>query len=242
MEERERQRIKDVETGKGLNQNTGSSVGRGTATRGGAIRKVIAKSIPYTVDWKSVIKRYLRVADNAVKVWSKPGLKGLAGGYAQQGRIPNPNKLDAIFAIDTSGSVGQEQLEYACKIAKEMALGAKNLKVRIVLWHGIAYWISDVITSFGALDETIANITMEQGGTNMSSVAELLEKRNIKPYVTIYITDGYIEEGVPKVPPSKNLVVIVNNAARDEEFRANMAAKFAAAKAEVVATPELNQD
>ncbi len=239
MAAKEQQRIKDLEVGKALGGDREASVTRGTGKGGGAVRKIIAKTIPYTVDWKSVMMRYLRVAENATKVWTKPGIKGLAAGYPQQGKIPNPNKLDAIFAIDTSGSIGTAELEYACAVAKQMAMTARNLKCRIVLWHGEAYYISDPINSQGALEETIKNITTESGGTVMSSVADLLAARNINPYVTIYITDGYVEEDV-RLPRSKNLVVIVNRASSDEEFRTTMAKKFESVNAEVICTPDLS--
>ena len=83
------------------------------------------------------------------------------------------------------------------------------------------------------------NITTESGGTVMSSVADLLAARNINPYVTIYITDGYVEQDV-RLPRSKNLVVIVNRASSDEEFRTTMAKKFESVNAEVICTPDLS--
>jgi len=240
MEDREKQRIRDLEAGKTLagdhkashNHSTGSGAG------GGAIRKVISKSIPIVVDWKGVMKRFLKTTENAKRTWNVPSWRGLAAGYPSQGKIANTDKLDAIVAIDTSGSIGDKELQTACEVTKQIADTAKNLRVRICLWHDVAYYLSRDITGHGALQDTISNLNIESNGTTMSSVAALLAERGIKAKVTIYITDGYVE-GNPILPPSKNLIIIVNHSATDPDFRERMGKMFNDIGAEVVISPSL---
>jgi predicted metal-dependent peptidase len=240
MAEREKQRIRDLEAGKTLagDHKASHSRGSGTGQAGGAIRKVINKSIPLVVDWKGVMKRFLKTTENAKRTWNVPGWRGLAAGYPSQGKIANTDKLDAIVAIDTSGSIGDKELQAACEITKQIADTAKNLRVRICLWHDVAYYLSRDITGHGALQDTISNLNIESNGTNMSSVAALLAERGIKAKVTIYITDGYVE-GNPILPPSKNLVIIINHSATDPDFRELIGKKFNDIGAEVVISPSL---
>jgi predicted metal-dependent peptidase len=230
----EQERRQDIAAG------TEEAKRRASAQRGsgvGGIRGLISKSIPVNVDWRGVIKRYLTGANSSAKTWLKPSYRGLAGGYQAPGKTQTNLKLDAIFALDTSGSIGTEELSQAANYAKQMAAIATNLNVRILLWHDKAYYISPPLTSKGALEGTFKKMSTVSGGTNMSSVAALLQNLKIKPRVTIYITDGFTEDN-PTVPPGDRLFVIVNNATDDEAFREQIQKRYKG-KGQIVFTPSL---
>lgn len=201
---------------RGMSDPTTSSVGRGSGS--GGLRKLIQKSIPVVVDWKGIVKRYLRVASSKTPTWSKLSKRGLAGGYLSPGSSTSPNKLDAVFAVDTSGSVGPDELALAFNFIRDIAKSVPNLNVRILLWHQDAYYISKPITTKGALEETLKSVTAQSGGTTISNIDSFLTKAKVKPVVVIYITDGYVEPD-PKFGNYQKLFIIVNDQANNESVR-----------------------
>lgn len=235
LKQLERERIADLRAGQEEEKRKGSAT-RGVGT--GSIRGVIKKSIPVHVDWKGIIRRYLVGANSSAKTWLKPNIRGLAGGYSAPGKTQTNLKLDAIFALDTSGSIGDAQLQQAAGFAKQMAAAATNLNVRIVLWHSTAYYMSQPLTSKGALESTLTKIVTQSGGTYISSVAAMLQKNKITPKVTIYITDGYTEDN-PAVPPGERLFVVVNSQAlQDDSTKAKIEALYKG-KGQIVFVPDL---
>ena len=235
IKELENQRRNDIRAGEQEAKR------RAQAARGqgvGGIRGIVSKSIPIKVDWKGVIRRYLTAANSSVRTWLKPNIKAMAGGYQSPGKTTSPLKLEAIFAIDTSGSIGSEELSQAANFARQIAAETTNINVRIVLWHSLAYWISQPLTSKGALETTLSKMVTQSGGTELGSVADLLAKQKIRPKVTIYITDGYTESR-PRMPPGEHLFIVVNNAAQQEEFKAKIAELYKG-QGQIVFVPSLN--
>jgi len=240
MKRREREIIDQIRRGQLDVADNPGSVGRGTEGGGGYIRKIINQSLPMIVDWREPIKRYLKAAQNKVtRSWLKPSYKGLAGGYQAPGRIKaNSPKLVAIFALDTSGSVGDIEFGLALSYVKQIADTVSDLDVKVVLWHSTAYYISDPLKNHGSLEKTLDAIKAELGGTVMGSVADLLEDRRINPVVTIYLTDGQVEPK-PKLPAmGGKLFIIVDRNAKDPEFVKTIK-NFLGSYGEVIVTPML---
>jgi predicted metal-dependent peptidase len=169
------------------------------------------------VNWRGIIAAYLQHANSSVPTWMKPSRRGMAAGVPLPSRGSNPNKLHAIFAVDTSGSVGDEQLYIACNYIRKVADTAKNLDVRICLWASQAYYMSPNITDKGALENTLKNIKkfVKSGGNAISDVDRLIKQNKLNPVVTVYITDGQEEESsankLAQAGNYKKLFIIVNS-------------------------------
>lgn len=234
IKEIEQQRRGDISRG----LETKPTAGRGASSKG-AIRKLLQKSIPVFVDWKSVVKRYLRAANAKTTTWLKPSIRGLAGGYQAPGKSTSPNKLDAVFAIDTSGSVGTEELQEAVGFVRDISKTVSNINIRILLWHGVPYYLSAPMSNKGALENLLNNLVTVAGGTNMSAIDPYLQKKKIKPIVVIYITDGYVEAN-PTFGNYQKLFIIVNRQANNEDVKASIEGLFKKF-GQVVITPTLTE-
>lgn len=234
IKEIEQQRRGDISRG----LETKAAAGRGGSSKG-AIRKLLQKSIPVFVDWKSVVKRYLRAANAKTTTWLKPSIRGLAGGYQAPGKSTSPNKLDAVFAIDTSGSVGTEELQEAVGFVRDISKTVSNINIRILLWHGVPYYLSAPMSNKGALENLLNNLVTVAGGTNMSAIDPYLQARKIKPIVVIYITDGYVESN-PTFGNYQKLFIIVNRQANNEDVKASIEDLFKKF-GQVVITPTLTE-
>ena len=234
QKELEQQRIDDLLKGE-LEADRTATPSRGTGV--GGTRRVLKTSIPIRVDWKAIIHRYLKAASKKNTTWLKPNYRGLAGGYQSPGRFQNADKLEAVFAVDTSGSIGTEELGEAFQYIKQIAGTVQDINVRICLWHSEAYYVSMPITSKGALEATLRNLHAQSGGTSISSIDPFLKSRRIRPVLVIYITDGYTEDN-PVFGNYKKLFIIVNKQIRNVEVKKGIE-KIFKPHGEVVFTPDL---
>lgn len=103
---------------------------------------------------------------------------------------------EVVVAIDTSGSIGQEQInEFASELVS-ICEAVEPEAVRILWWdtkvHGEQKFKPDQYAS-------IASMLKPQGGggTRVGCVSEYINKKSIKAECVIVFTDGYVE-GDPK--------------------------------------------
>jgi len=188
----EKEMIDDIKRGA---LDSTRTFGGGGKDKGG-IRQLIQRSIPPDpVNWKGIIASYLQQGNSRAYDWNKLSRRSMASGVPMPGRGTSPTKLSAVFALDTSGSVGDTQLFIACQYIKKAAKAATHLDVRILLWHHQAYFLSKPITDKGALEATLKVIKkdVKAGGNAISDVDRMIKKAKLNPIVTIYITDGQEE-------------------------------------------------
>ena len=178
-----------------------------------SIRQLLKRNLPAEkVDWRGAIKSFLRPGGKGDYSWASIAHRGLPIGMPMPGEAEIEDKLDAIFAIDTSGSVGDKQLYVVCQYAKQIADQASEYNVRIILWSDQAYYVSAPLVESGALQGALAKLKshIKQGGNNMSDVDRVIKQKKLNPYAVIYITDGQ-EPREPTFGKYKKLFVIVSS-------------------------------
>lgn len=151
-------------------------------------------------DWKNALNNVVRrragiiqmgAADYSLSRPSKRSL--LRGGLLRPGMVEQ--LYEAALAIDTSGSMGTDQLEYA-----------KNAACNILEQTGIDHlWLAlcdaAITREFKRtrLREIDSLLMRGRGGTNFNPIFEALKSLRPKPDMLILITDG--DGPAPKVPP-----------------------------------------
>jgi predicted metal-dependent peptidase len=200
----------DIETR--ASRTFGSNGGKVPATR-----KMIQRAIPPDpINWRALIKSYLQQASSKAYTWAKPSRRGMAAGVPLPGRgATAPNKLDAVFAIDTSGSIGSDQLSVFIHYVEKIAKQAEHLNVYVILWHHNAYYCSAPLATKGTLHNLLQKITKntQPGGNDIGDINNLITAKNIKPTVCIYVTDGQEQESTAiklRLAKYKKLFIIVN--------------------------------
>lgn len=207
----ERQRQNDLKDGLNKSGPNKGSTGRGVDT--GGVRADVEASIPKYVDWKSILKKYLTGRKNTYTSWMVPSRRGMAAGYQSPSKLPTPNNLTAVIALDTSGSMGDKEIAEMFGFVKQI-LGMKECvyNIHIVLWHTNMYYYSPKITSLSSFEEISRKIVTQDGGTLISSVKIGLDKLNVRPNLIIYMTDGYVEDHNRRILNNcKKLFLIVNS-------------------------------
>ena len=108
--------------------------------------------------------------------------------------VENETIGEVVVAIDTSGSIGQEQLNAFASELVSICEAVSPDAVRVLWWdtkvHGEQLF-TDNYDQIGSMLKPLGG-----GGTRVSSVAEYINKKKINAECCIVFTDGYLESDV----------------------------------------------
>lgn len=123
--------------------------------------------------------------------------------------VENETIGEIVVGIDTSGSIGQEQLnEFASELVS-IAEAVQPESIRILWWdtkvHGEQLFTENY-EQIGSLLKPLGG-----GGTRVSSVSEYINKKKIKAECVVVFTDGYLENDVVWNINSPTLWLVTEN-------------------------------
>lgn len=123
--------------------------------------------------------------------------------------VENETIGEIVVGIDTSGSIGQEQLnEFATELVS-IAEAVQPESIRILWWdtkvHGEQLFTENY-EQIGSLLKPLGG-----GGTRVSSVSEYINKKKIKAECVVVFTDGYLENDVVWNINSPTLWLVTEN-------------------------------
>ena len=108
--------------------------------------------------------------------------------------VENETIGEVVVAIDTSGSIGQEQLDAFASELVSICEAVSPDAVRVLWWdtkvHGEQLF-TDNYDQIGSMLKPLGG-----GGTRVSSVAEYMNKKKINAECVLVFTDGYLESDV----------------------------------------------
>ena len=163
---------------------------------GAKIPRVIGDMLKPKVDWKEVLREFV---NNATKgsdeyTWRKFNKRQMANDIYLPS-MENESIGELIVAIDTSGSIGGEELtEFASELASICSVATPS-KVRVLWWdtevHGEQVFLPEHY-------HNIKEILKPQGGggTMVSCVSEYVNKQRVEAEALVVFTDGYLESEI----------------------------------------------
>lgn len=159
---------------------------------GAGIDRSITDMLAVKVDWREVLKEFLRTTAKGddLSTWRRPSRRWMAQDAYMPSRISETARRIAI-GIDTSGSIGEQQLRRALT---EIMSACETVKPEAV---DVIYWDASVAgheVYEGDAVSTIAEVTKPRGGggTDPTCMQRYMEARGIKPDCIIQFTDGYV--------------------------------------------------
>ena len=163
---------------------------------GAKIPRVIGDMLEPKVDWREVLREFVSSATkgNDEYTWRKFNKRQMANDIYLPS-MENESIGELIVAIDTSGSIGgQELTEFASELASICSVATPS-KVRVLWWdtevHGEQVFLPEHY-------DNIKEILKPQGGggTMVSCVSEYLNKQRVEAEAIIVFTDGYLESEI----------------------------------------------
>lgn len=185
----------------------------------GMPRSFDKKMLEGKVNWKALLKNFIVGATIVKTDWSRPSRRLGGGSFFHPRKYQEKNELQAVVAIDTSGSITDAVLKTFLSEVMNIIKSnrGKDIKMTVLLWDTTVADAFDLDTkkmSTSQIEAGLMAMKATGGGTELSSVAKFLNKRDpgkpIKGGLLVF-TDGYVEDNpiLPKAP--KKLFLITKN-------------------------------
>lgn len=158
----------------------------------GGIDRELQDLLEPKVDWREVLREFVKATCKAkdTSSWRKPNRRFLGTGTYMPSMI-GEKVGHLVIAIDTSGSIGQDELSDFLSEVKGIAEEVNPSQVDLI------YWDSEVAGHEEYTENDVASIISSTkpkggGGTSPSCVSEYLKDKKIEPECIIMLTDGYV--------------------------------------------------
>lgn len=162
---------------------------------GAKIPRVIKDLMQPDIDWREVLQDFWssHVRGRDEFTWRRFNKGRLADDYYLPSSI-NETIGEVIIAIDTSGSINNEDIAKVAARIKELCETLPPDRIRVLWWdtevHGEQVF-SENYDSIVSMLKPIGG-----GGTRAASVSEYIAKNNLSADCMIVFTDGHVEEEV----------------------------------------------
>lgn len=155
------------------------------------------------IDWKEELRKFLTDRKYTDPRWCHPNRRYIHQGIYLPSRAPEETGVVAV-AIDTSGSIGEKELN---EFGAELNSIIKDLKPEkvVLMWADAAVC---KVQEFTYEDEIVLT-PKGGGGTDFRPVFKYVDKHEIKPKALVYLTDGY--GSFPDEPAPYPTMWVINN-------------------------------
>jgi len=169
-------------------QQAGMNAGKGSSSIYDRMMEQMFKEPPF--DWRGFLDSYLRSYIKDDYTWKRPGRRSQGVGTTLPGAAVQKTMKIGI-AIDTSGSVGDEELEEFFGHINKIMKSFKRFQVDVWCFSTLVH--EDTFHSYTQTDTDItAQKISTTGGTEIKANFEYLNEKNLTQYdCLILLTDGY---------------------------------------------------
>jgi predicted metal-dependent peptidase len=202
-----------VEDAKKLEEKIDKSLREGgimAGRMGAKVPRSISDLLEPKVDWREVLRDFVASATKGKDefTWRKFNKRMLANDMYLPS-LENESIGEIVVAIDTSGSIGQAQLnEFASELASICDTCSPEV-VRVLWWdtsvHGEQVFKGDYAN--------IASMLKPEGfgGTHVSCVNKYVMEKGIKAECVLVFTDGYVEHDIEWQITAPTLWMVTEN-------------------------------
>lgn len=184
------------------------------------IEKLIGKLHEGKIEWRGLLNRYIQSFIPYDYSYEKPNKKSISADYY----IPDTLKerIDVCVGIDTSGSIGEEELnDFVSEMVSLARTFSQRIKMRIIC-HDVDVH-TDYVVENGNIDK-IKRIQIKGGGgtSHLSIFNYIKDKVNCK--VAIFLTDG--ESDIQDIDFKKynfSKIFVISRSGNDKQLKNKIA-------------------
>ena len=136
--------------------------------------------------WKAIMKRFMTEKANDDFSWKRGNRRFIAQGLYLPSRVSDDAAGTMVVAIDTSGSIGEKELQ---EFGNEVNGIHKEVKPKKLI---VIYCDASVnkVVEFGPEDDVKLEM-VGGGGTDFRPPFDYIQEHGIEPKCFVYLTDGY---------------------------------------------------
>ena len=162
---------------------------------GAKIPRVISDLLEPKVDWREALREFVSATTkgNDEFTWRRMNKRHMANDIYLPS-VENESIGEIVVAIDTSGSIGGEQItEFATELVSICDLCQPEV-VRVLWWDTEVH--GEQVFKGNYTDIAKLLKPMGGGGTHVSCVSGYINKNKIKAECVLVFTDGYVENSI----------------------------------------------
>lgn len=192
-------------------------------TNPGMPRSFDKRLLSARVNWKQLLKNFIVGATVVKKDYSRESRKHAGGDFFRPRVYTVKNELQAVIAIDTSGSITDPVLRTFLGEILNIIKSYRSYKISmtVLLWDTRVTDAFEIDTSkmnISAIEKGLLEMKAHGGGTTLSSVKQYLDKKypgkRIKGGLIVF-TDGAVEED-PQLPLAPKKMFFITMDGTDE--------------------------
>ena len=187
----------DADEQRELAQDIDQAVRQGALTAGkvgSGGNRAIDQLLQPEVNWREVLREFITETcrGNDDSTWRQPSRRHMAMGILRPSGITE-RVGELVIAIDTSGSIGQQELTKCLSEIKGVCDMVKPESIRILYWD-TKVCSEEVYGGTGTPLEQLTQTTKPAGGggTMVQCVPDYIQEKNINAQAVIVLTDGYL--------------------------------------------------
>lgn len=152
----------------------------------GDIERMMEELFEPVLPWKDILRRFMTEKCNDDFSWKRGNRRFIAQGLYLPSRVSDDAMGELVVCIDTSGSIGQKELDEFGAEIRAIIADVRPQKTRIIYCDSrIAH-----IDEYGP-DDDVQLAPHGGGGTDFRPPFHYLEENQIVPRALVYLTDGY---------------------------------------------------
>jgi predicted metal-dependent peptidase len=152
----------------------------------GALERMMEEMLKPVLPWKDILRRFMTEKCNDDFSWRKGNRRFIAQGMYLPSRVSDDAMGEIVVVIDTSGSIGEKELnEFSAEI-KGIVDELKPEKTVVMYCDAhVAH-----VDTFGR-DDPLHFAAHGGGGTDFRPPFDYIAKKQMNPRCLVYLTDGY---------------------------------------------------
>jgi predicted metal-dependent peptidase len=158
---------------------------------GGNVDRTITRMLEPKVDWREMLRDFVSAISNdkEMSTWRKPNRRHLSSGTYLPSMF-SETVGPIVVGIDTSGSIGQQELEQFLGELGNICQAVKPERIHLLWWDTHVAGV-DVLEPGDYHDLVNKVKPAGGGGTDVSCVFDYVEREGIESEACIVLTDGY---------------------------------------------------
>jgi predicted metal-dependent peptidase len=147
------------------------------------------------VDWREVLREFVTASTKGKDeyTWRKFNRRLLPSDIYLP-TVENETIGEVVVAIDTSGSIGQDQINAFASELVSICEAVNPDALRVLWWDTKVHGEQKFTENYGNIGALLK--PLGGGGTLVSSVSDYIVKKKINAECLIVFTDGYVESDV----------------------------------------------